>query len=92
MTADETRQLEKVLAELVATIRRKELDPLKARISALERDLQIERRLNAVEARAGIDSGSIAEKVFRGASVSDCEWRQFCDRLWPQRSLNGSSH
>jgi hypothetical protein len=91
MTADEVRNIEEAIAAVVRRIRETEIRPLVERVAALERALEVERRISALEARVG-GGESIASKVMKGGSVSDREWHEFCSRMWPQRSLNGSSH
>jgi hypothetical protein len=47
--------LERGLAELIKRFRQAEIEPLRRRVDQIERELQIEKRLAALEARAGLD-------------------------------------
>ena len=51
-----TRKWEEAIGEVLRRFRQSEIEPLRERVTALEKDLAHERRLAKLEARAGIGS------------------------------------
>jgi hypothetical protein len=98
------RKLELCLAEIVRRLRGEaeaRVAPLENRLDNLERAFQTERRLVALEQRAGMPDDSV-KKFYRGDSMSAAEYLALCERLRPplvygawrpdHASWNGGGH